>query len=243
MTEICNSLSQDTWYSTQALGWGLFAYMKYAESLPGDKNATASINVMFNGDKSSQEIGARKIWEKDLKITAGKNSLVVENTSGAPLYATLSRKGIPLLSSAEKSEKGLTMKVEYFDPDLNPVDQKSLTQGTSFMMVAKITNTTFAYVDNIALTEMVPSGWEIQNTRLFEAAGKIKESEFTYRDFRDDRVNTYFSLGRGETKTFVLMLTASYKGEFNQPSVWCEAMYRENCYARFPGGPVKVTGE
>jgi hypothetical protein len=109
------------------------------------------------------------------------------------------------------------------------------------MMVAKISNNTFTRVENIALTQMVPSGWEIQNTRLFEASYGIKESVYDYRDFRDDRVMTYFLLTPGDTKTFLLILTAAYKGEFNQPSIWAEAMYTENCYARVPGTTVKVT--
>ena len=52
---------------------------------------------------------------------------------------------------------------------LRPVDQKNLKQGSDFMMVVKVSNNTFSQVDNIALTQMVPSGWEIQNTRMFEA--------------------------------------------------------------------------
>jgi uncharacterized protein YfaS (alpha-2-macroglobulin family) len=126
--------------------------------------------------------------------------------------------------------------------DLKPIDQKNLSQGSDFMMVVKVMNNTFTRVDNIALTQMVPSGWEIQNTRLFEASYGIKESTYTYRDFRDDRVNTYFALTQGETKTFVLILSAAYKGEFYQPSVSCEAMYISNCYSRYPGNHVKVTG-
>jgi uncharacterized protein YfaS (alpha-2-macroglobulin family) len=59
---------------------------------------------------------------------------------------------------------------------LKPVDQKNLKQGTDFMMVVKVTNNTITMVENIALTEMVPSGWEIQNTRLFEGDYGIKES-------------------------------------------------------------------
>jgi uncharacterized protein YfaS (alpha-2-macroglobulin family) len=90
---------------------------------------------------------------------------------------------------------------------------------------------------------MVPSGWEIRNTRLFEANYGIKESPYDYRDFRDDRVNTYFTLNQGEMKTFVIMVTAAYKGEYYQPSVWCEAMYISNCYSRYPGNSVKVTGQ
>jgi alpha-2-macroglobulin len=110
------------------------------------------------------------------------------------------------------------------------------------MMVVKVTNNTFSMSDNISLSQMVPSGWEIQNTRLFEAVTGIKESNYDYRDFRDDRVNTYFSLGKGETKTFVMILNAAYEGDFYQPSIWCEAMYKANCYSRYPGSPVKVTG-
>lgn len=78
---------------------------------------------------------------------------------------------------------------------------------------------------------------------MFEASTEIKESSFDYRDFRDDRVYTYFGLDRGETKTFVVFLNASYKGEYYQPSVWAEAMYKQNYYSRVPGKQVKVTGQ
>jgi uncharacterized protein YfaS (alpha-2-macroglobulin family) len=87
---------------------------------------------------------------------------------------------------------------------------------------------------------MVPSGWEIRNTRLFEINTGIQESSYDYRDIRDDRINTYFSLNRGERKTFIVILNAAYKGEFYHPSVWCEAMYTANCYARLPGMKVTV---
>jgi uncharacterized protein YfaS (alpha-2-macroglobulin family) len=146
-----------------------------------------------------------------------------------------------MVSNATREEKGLNMKIDYLDMALKPADQKNLKQGSDFMMVVKIANNTFSMIDNIALTEMVPSGWEIQNTRLFEADYGIKESTYDYRDFRDDRVYTYFSLTQGQTKTFVLILNAAYKGEFYQPAIWCEAMYTPNCYSRYPGTPVKVT--
>jgi uncharacterized protein YfaS (alpha-2-macroglobulin family) len=146
------------------------------------------------------------------------------------------------VSDIAREDKGLSMKIEYMTLDLKPVDQKKLDQGTDFLMVVKVANLTFTPTDNIALTQMVPSGWEIQNTRLFDANYGIKESSFDYRDFRDDRVNTYFSLGRGETKTFMLVLSAAYKGDLYQPAIWCEAMYTANCYSRYPGGMVKVTG-
>ena len=241
LRELCDNFNNNEWYSTQAISWGLLSYMKWTELLPGDKNSPSKIKMSINGEKKELEILSKQLWSEDLRIKRD-NSLIIENISEKPLYVTLTRKGVPLVSDISAEEKGLTMKIEYTDMSLKPVDQKNLPQGTDLMMIVKVTNQTFSTVDNIALTQMVPSGWEIQNTRLFEAAHGIKEGAFDYRDFRDDRVNTYFNLTRGQTKTFVLIINAAYKGEFYQPSVWCEAMYISNCYSRYPGNHVKITG-
>jgi uncharacterized protein YfaS (alpha-2-macroglobulin family) len=240
--EICDNFNQNNWYSTQSIAWGLFSYMKWAETLTGNQNSPSKIRINLNGEKSEQSILSKQVWSKDLKMSEANNSLTVENISDKPIYLTLVRKGIPMQSDISREEKGLTMKVEYLDMKMQPIDHKNLEQGTDFMMAVKVTNITFSSIDNLALNQMVPSGWEIRNTRLFEAVTGIKESSFDYRDFRDDRVNTYFKLGKGETKSFVLIISAAYKGEFFQPSVWCEAMYKANCYSRLPGNTVKVTG-
>jgi alpha-2-macroglobulin len=87
---------------------------------------------------------------------------------------------------------------------------------------------------------MVPSGWEIQNTRLFEAGLQMKEASYDYRDFRDDRVYTYFTLRPGETKRFFIILTASYRGSYSMPAVVCEAFYDGSISARRPGFGVQV---
>jgi uncharacterized protein YfaS (alpha-2-macroglobulin family) len=240
---ICDDLNTESWYSTQSIAWGLFSYMKFSEMVPPDNSGQAKFNITINGEKSEQSVEPKKILTRNLNVKKETNTLIAENTSGKPLYLNLVRKGVPLVSDLAVSDKGLSMQIEYMNTGMKPVDRSNLVQGTDFMMVARVKNTTFSRVDNIALTQMVPSGWEIQNTRLFEANYGIKESAFDYRDIRDDRVNTYFSLNQGETKTFVLILNAAYKGEFYQPSIWCEAMYTENCYSRVPGNRVIVTGQ
>ena len=242
LRSVCSELNQGTWYSTQSLAWGLISYMKFAETTSESNTGQATLNITFNNEKSSQTLQSNRIFLKDLKVKSGINTIVAENTSDKTLYINLVRKGIPLKSDETGIDNGLQMKADYMNMEMRPLDQTSLEQGSDFMMVVRITNNMFTHVDNIALTQMIPSGWEIRNTRLFEARTGIKESSFEYRDFRDDRVNTYFNLNQGETKTFVLILNAAYKGEFYQPPIWCEAMYTENCYSRIPGTRVKVTG-
>jgi alpha-2-macroglobulin len=243
LKSICDNFNNDSWYSTQSIAWGLFSYMKWTETIPRDNNSPSNLKITFNGSRSEKTLVSKQIMKMDLKQKKENNSLVVENNSEKALYLNLTRKGIPLISDINHEDRGLSMKIDYVDMAMKPVDQKILKQGADFMMVVKVTNNTFSPVSNIALTEMVPSGWEIQNTRMFEADYGIRESNYDYRDFRDDRVNTYFSLTQGQTKTFVLILNAAYKGEFYQPSVWCEAMYTPNCYSRWPGNHVTVTGE
>lgn len=243
LKDICDNFGNENWYSTQTTAWGIYAYMKWKELTPGNSNASAKIRMSVNGERTEQTIMGKQVWSTPVKAVSGNNQMVLENISEKPLYFTLSRKGTPLVSDMIREDKGLSMKIDYLSMDLKAVDQKKLEQGTDFMMLVKVTNLTFSSIDNIALTQMVPSGWEIQNTRLFDANYGIKESGFDYRDFRDDRVNTYFSIGRGETKTFVMILSAAYKGDFYQPAIWCEAMYTPNCYSRFPGNKVIVTGK
>ena len=94
--------------------------------------------------------------------------------------------------------------------------------------------------ENLALSQVFPSGWEINNLRLEEAEQFLKSSDFNYQDIRDDRVFTYFNLSPNQHKTFRTMLTATYAGNYYLPAVSCEAMYDNTIYARQKGQPVEV---
>jgi uncharacterized protein YfaS (alpha-2-macroglobulin family) len=88
---------------------------------------------------------------------------------------------------------------------------------------------------------MFPSGWEIFNARLSEyTKTETSASTYTYQDVRDDRVYTYFDIAPNSSKTFKIMLNASYLGKFYQPSVYCEAMYDNTINARIPGSWIEV---
>lgn len=243
LKEICDRFSSESWFSTQSLSWGLLAYMKWTEMLPAGNVGQSKLSVSLNGEKKEFTIAAKQILSEEIDFKAGINNVTITNTSSGPVYVTLTRKGIPMAADATSAANGISMHVEYYDLKMKPVDPTNLAQGTDMIIIARVTNNTFGRVENLALTQMMPSGWEIRNTRLYEAEYGIKEDTYDYRDYRDDRVNTYFLLTQGQTKTFVNIVTAAYTGEFYQPSVWCEAMYTPDIYARKPGAKVKVTGE
>ena len=61
-----------------------------------------------------------------------------------------------------------------------------------------------------------------------------------YIDIRDDRVYTYFSLNPNSRKTFVVQLSAAYRGRFYLPAFSCEAMYDASVTANSEGKWVEV---
>src|SRR5690606_1676370 len=93
------------------------------------------------------------------------------------------------------------------------------------------------YLDELALTQVFPSGWELRNSRM-EFGSDISEAR--YRDFRDDRVHSYYRLKRNQTIKFRVMLNASYAGKFYLPTLYTEAMYDQSIQARIPGKWVEV---
>jgi uncharacterized protein YfaS (alpha-2-macroglobulin family) len=94
-------------------------------------------------------------------------------------------------------------------------------------------------VDNIALSQIFPSGWEIVNTTFTELGGGAS-GQARYTDIRDDRVNFYFSLDAKKSKTFTVKLNASYLGTYYLPGAQTEAMYDYNYYARNKGQWITV---
>ncbi|MHC1731041.1 MAG: alpha-2-macroglobulin [Bacteroidales bacterium] len=235
---VATELSRDSWHSTQTTAWGLFAYMNYAKSVKDDGSKEMKATLEVNGKKEKLSSDGGAVLRSFTPVAS--NKLVVENQSDRPLFVTFTEEGVPTTADMTVKENNLTMKVSYLDMEQESVDVSSLQQGYSFVMAVDVTNTTFRQVSNLALTQMVPSGWEIQNTRLFEAGLQMKEAAYDYRDFRDDRVYTYFTLRPGETKRFFIILTASYRGNYSMPAVVCEAMYDGSISARRPGFPVEV---
>jgi len=241
LRSLSESLNSKAVHSTQSLSWALIAFMKYTSMMPENETEKMAFSLSLNGKTTTESLAPGRVWSENLETKGDRNTMSVINNSGKPLYFNLVNRGVPLMSDISKEEKGIAMKVSYTDLGLKPVDQKSLSQGSDFMMIVRVTNTGFSEKENLALVQMLPSGWEIRNTRLFGAEYGISESSSNYRDIRDDRVNTYFSLARGETKTFVLILNAAYQGEFFHPPVWCEAMYDTESYSRLPGYRVRVS--
>jgi len=119
------------------------------------------------------------------------------------------------------------------------IDPASLRQGTDFYVVATVTNPGSKVVDmeEVALTQVFPSGWEIINERLTGGSNNNVE----YQDIRDDRINSFFDLRAKESITVKTKVTATYAGRFYLPPVVATAMYDDDVKATTKGRWVTVS--
>ncbi|HEY6161328.1 MAG TPA: MG2 domain-containing protein [Bacteroidia bacterium] len=227
------------WMSTQTTAYALIAVSKFS-TVGGSREMSFTCSV--NGTQLLNKTTKSPISQTDMGIknTSGGNVQVVNKGAGI-LYARVVLEGVPEEGDQSSSNNDLNLSIDYKTMEGKDLDPEKLEQGTDFYAEVTVTNPgTRGSYREMALTQIFPSGWEIHNTRMDESESSVKSSTPTYQDIRDDRVYTYFNLSPNETKTFRIILNATYMGKYYLPTVYCEAMYDNTINARKPGKWIEV---
>lgn len=240
LKEISASLSdQQNWMSTQTIAWCLKSAANFVSM---GERGELKFTYTYNGKDvtASTEL---PIAQVELPVDGVKAAaLKIQSESKGSLFVRLITEGTPARGEEKEEASNLNISVSYTDTDGNPVDVSSLEQGTEFIATVTISNPgTKGSYKNLALNQIFPSGWEINNLRLDDSQERLKGDVPTYQDIRDDRVYTYFDLPSTQRKTFQVLLTATYAGTYYLPAVSCEAMYDRTVYSRTTGKVVEVT--
>ncbi|UYI73207.1 MAG: MG2 domain-containing protein [Bacteroides xylanisolvens] len=243
---VSKNLSQEDWFSTQSTAFALMAMGRLAEKLSGTLDFVWSWN-----DKQQPAVkSAKAVFEKEIATTPKSGTVSVKNQGKGALSVDLITRTQLLNDTLPAISDNLRMDIRYANLNGTPLSVNDIIQGTDFMAITSISNIsgTSDYT-NLALTHIIPSGWEIYNERIIasETENAVADgsdqsvSKYSYQDIRDDRVLTYFNLRRGETKVFTVRLQATYAGNFILPAVQCEAMYDVNVQARSKAGRTTVS--
>lgn len=233
--EIAEALNSDKYMSTQSTAYSLLAMAKFADMV-GGKGIKATLKVNGKRDNVST---SKTLANRALSIKKGSNSVEIKNNEGNTLYVTLVNSGKLPVGQEKTVQNNLSVNVVYKSRNGNVIDASQIQQGTDFVAEVVLKNTTNSKIEDVALTEIFPSGWEIVNTR-FTDFGSFAENNVTYTDLRDDRANFYFDLRENETKSFRVLLNASYLGTYYLPGVQAEAMYDNDYLVRTKGRWVEV---
>lgn len=228
-------------HNTHGLAWAL---MSVAKSVNDEQGNSVSFDYSL-GDGTFQTVQGKKAYlRQDLGLLSGDALLKLKNASANKLYASVIRKGVPSLGEEESIAKGLSLDVRYAKPDSNGGWMNlnnPIKQGSDIVIRVVVKNTSGRKLENIALSHLLPTGWEIHNANY--TGNKAKNSERDYQDVRDDRVYSYFGLKKGEEKVFTILVNAAFKGRYYLPAITVEPMYEPSVVARAKGQWVTVESD
>jgi uncharacterized protein YfaS (alpha-2-macroglobulin family) len=182
---------------------------------------------------------AKSFADRSLSVKMGANGVTIRNKKGNTLYVRVLNSGILPVGQEQVMQSNVSAYVVYKDRKGELVKVSKIKQGTEFVAEITVTSKKNEYMENIALTQILPSGFEIVNTRFTDYGGD-ESNNADYIDIRDDRTNFYFGMKAGETKTFRVLLNASYLGTYYLPGLQCEAMYDHSFLARTKGQWIQV---
>lgn len=225
MDYLSREYKKDYWYSTQDDAFTLLAFGKAARMAGGAK---IKGTVAIEGKQFSYGGGNKRF---DLDGVAKTVSISLSGEGRA--YYSIVTEGIRRDGKVRIEDKNLRVRREFFDRNGSPVDLEDVKQNS--LIIVKLTLACdIGHLENVAVTDLLPGGFEIENPRLTETTQYSFVKGATtpqYVDLRDDRINYYTSFAGQRQQVFFYMVRAVTRGEFQYPPVVAEAMYDANYYS------------
>ncbi len=239
------------YYSTQELVWGITGLGKRLQG-SATTFTPPTLTVAGKAVTPVAEKDARvsdRTWALARASERASLSLDLKEKGGGSVYLILNSEGVRTTPEVKAGGKGLTLKRTWRTLDGTALDLKATPVKLADLIYVElaVTNTTGERVQNIALVDRLPAGWEIENARLGRGGGvdwADTESLWApdYVNVRDDRMEAFGALAAGETKKVVYAVRAVTAGSFTLPSAEAEAMYDSSLWARDAAGTVQVVG-
>jgi len=241
LQKVCANLNSNAYMSTQTAAYSILAVATLAGKYTSDEKLTFSYEL--NG-KTNKYASKAKFVSIPLEIGNQKTGKIkVQSEHGKILFVKLITRGKPAINKQTASQNNLNMEVVYKDMEDRIIQPESLKQGGDFKIEVSISNPgLMGQYKDLALSMIMPSGWEIHNERMGSLGSENNKNYSVprYQDIRDDRIYSYFDLSEKQKATFVFYLNASYQGNFYAPGFICERMYHGNIQAKESGKWVKV---
>jgi hypothetical protein len=239
------------WYTTQELVWGLTGLARYLREPAGDFG-TPVLRVGGKVWPAVENPPGRPAAERTFEVPRagerGEVVLDVPQKGEGTLWAIVTGEGVPTVPSRRPGTgEGLGLVRRYLTAagEEIPADGASVVLGELVYVELEIRNVTAERVGNLALVDRVPAGWEIENPRLGRGVRPewVDEEKLwspDHMDVRDDRLEVFGHLDKGEMRSVVYAVRATSAGKFTVPSATIEAMYDPRLWAQSLDGRTEV---
>lgn len=239
-TKISNSLNKKIWWSTHDSGWFCAGYSSYLNALKGFSKKIKA-KIIYPDGKEENINKETDIYTTDLKNYLEKNIRIKNETSGT-LFLNLTSAGIPIEVPKTESYRNMKIMVSFLDENGHGIDVNNTKMGN--VIYEKITLQLLNQTNHIAISQILPGGWEPINLRFLKQSLPQWASDSynpSYIDIRDDRVNIFIDFPNYQNYfNFYIPIKVVTKGKFIIPPITSQAMYNPEFFAILPQGYVNV---
>ena len=223
--------------STQERAFAFLALGKIAKQANNSK-LTATIKV--NGKQIAQNDGSTlKLTSKQL----GGANVEISTTGTGKLYYFWQSEGITKDGSFKQEDSYMKVRKHFYDRYGHEIFSNNFTQNDLVIVGITIEGSYNRSIDNVVITDMLPAGFEVENPRTKEIPGMdwIKnESQPSYLDVRDDRVNLFVNVWSNYPQTYYYAVRAVSPGTYIMGPVMADAMYNGEYHSYNGAGVIKV---
>jgi hypothetical protein len=208
-------------YSTQDRSFAFLALGKAAKL-----GAFYDMNVDVFAD--GKKIGAYNDKDITLDINPGSKSITLQGSKQGTVYYFYNLHGVKK-GNVKQFDSHIKIRRSYYDFRTgDPIIDNRFYQGELLVCRIDMTGGDVS-ADNIVISDLLPSGFEIDNPRLSDTPQLSKKysstMEIQYMDIRDDRLILFTKSKRNTKDTFYYLVRVVNKGKFVLPVISAEAMY------------------
>ncbi len=221
--------------NTQERAFALLALGKIARRAQA---STAVADLLADGKLVGKFDG------KDLTVNNVANRTLAIKPSGAgALYYFWQQQGVSASGRVPEEDHYLKVRRFFATRDGKPLTNPTFQQNDLVLVVIALQSGDAAgEVKNVAITDLLPAGLEIENPRLgvqrdLPTLPNLAQPD--YLDVRDDRLNI-FTTATPQPKLFAYLARAVSKGTFKLGPVSAEAMYNGEYRSVSGAGVVRV---
>lgn len=217
LQKISDTLLSKDYLSTQSTGYALYALAMGAN--------LENMNENFMDAILKIDDQAYTINQNQMQIFSFNDEKAIVSAN-KDIFVSFGVEGVKASENSAFSNK-ISLDRAFYDEKGNKISPSEIGSGQTFYMRISVSlNEGANYVSNIALTQILPSGWEVSNTLLDDNTPSfIKNSNYDFIDVRDDKIMWFFGLNKNRTHHFYIKLNAITPGSYTLSGAYAEAMY------------------